>query len=102
AMNQASYDKLPADLKAVIDANSGIETAAAFGRVMDDGDTVGLKIAQDRGNSIVELDEAETQRWKDAAAPIVDSWIAEMSAKGLDAAALVSDAHAFIAKHSPA
>ena len=28
SMNKASYDKLPADLKKVIDANSGIETAA--------------------------------------------------------------------------
>jgi len=100
AMNQSSYDNLPDDLKAIIDANSGIETAAMFGRVMDEGDAVGLKIAQDAGNNIVDLDEAETQRWKDAAAPIVDAWIEEMNAKGLDANALVEDARALIAKHT--
>jgi hypothetical protein len=32
AMNKASYDKLPADLKKVIDANSGEVAAALFGR----------------------------------------------------------------------
>src|SRR5690606_13959427 len=83
AMNPASYDKLPDDLKKVIDANSGIETAAAFGKVMDMGDEIGLKIAQDRKNNIITLDEAETQRWKDAAASIEQDWIAEMSSKGL-------------------
>ena len=100
AMSQASYDKLPDDLKAVIDANSGIETAATFGRVMDEGDEVGLKIAQDLGNNIVTLDEAETQRWKDAAAPVIDAWIEEMNAKGIDANALIEDAKAMMAKHA--
>jgi TRAP-type transport system periplasmic protein len=100
AMNQASYDKLPDDLKKVIDDNSGLETAALFGRAMDDGDKVGLKIAQDRNNNIITLDEAETQRWKDAAAPLIDAWVAEMDGKGLDGKAMVEDAQALIAKHT--
>ena len=100
AMNQASYDKLPDDLKAVIDANSGIGTAAMLGRVMDEGDKVGLKIAQDLGNNIITLDEAETQRWKDAAEPLIDAWIEEMSAKGMDAEALVDEARTLIEKDS--
>jgi len=100
AMNQASYDKLPDDLKKVIDANSGIETAAMFGKVMDMGDQVGLKIAQDRKNNIITLDEAETQRWKDAASSIEEGWIAEMSGKGLDAKAMVEEAKALVAKNA--
>lgn len=100
AMNLASYDKLPDDLKKVIDANSGIETAAMFGKVMDMGDAAGLKIAQDRKNNIITLDEAETQRWKEAAASIEEGWIAEMSGKGLDAKAMVEEAKALVSKHS--
>ena len=100
AMNQASYDRLPDDLKAVIDRNSGIETAAMLGKVMDDGDAAGLEIAQDLGNDIVTLDEAETQRWKDAATPLIDAWIAEMNGRGMDADAMVEDARALIEKHS--
>ncbi|MBX3532035.1 MAG: TRAP transporter substrate-binding protein [Rhizobiaceae bacterium] len=99
-MSWAAYNALPDDLKKVIDANSGIETAAMFGKAMDDGDAVGVKIAQDRGNNIITLDEAETKRWKDAAAPLVEGWIAEMNGKGLDGKAMVDDARALIAKYS--
>ncbi|MGE0500610.1 MAG: TRAP transporter substrate-binding protein [Rhizobiaceae bacterium] len=100
AMNKASYENLPDDLKKVIDANSGIEAAAMMGRVMDEGDKVGLEIAQKLGNNIVTLDEAETQRWKDISAPLIDAWAAEMDAKGMDGKALVSEARALIEKHA--
>jgi TRAP-type C4-dicarboxylate transport system substrate-binding protein len=100
AMNKAKYDSLAPDLKKVIDANSGIETAAMMGRVMDEGDKVGLEIAQKLGNNIVTLDEAETQRWKDISAPLIDAWTAEMDGKGLDGKALVSEARALIEKHA--
>lgn len=100
AMNKDSYENLPDDLKAVIDANSGPEQAARMGAVMDAGDGVGLKIAQDHGNSIVVLDEAETARWKNVAQGIIEAWIAEMDGKGKDGAALVEEARALIAKYS--
>lgn len=100
AMNQAAYDKMPDDLKKIIDANSGIETAAMMGRVMDEGDQVGLAIAQKAGNNIITLDEAETQRWKDTAAPLVEAWEAEMAGKGIDGKALVAEARALIDKYS--
>lgn len=96
-MNQDAYNGLPDDLKAIIDANSGLETSREFGRVMDMGDEIGLKIAQDRGNNIVTLDEAETQRWKDAAQATVDKWLADMQAAGIDGAALLEAAKAAIA-----
>jgi TRAP-type C4-dicarboxylate transport system substrate-binding protein len=99
-MNQASYAKLPADLKKVIDANSGIETAALFGRAMDEGDRIGLEIAQKTSNKIVTLDNAETQRWKAAAEAVQADWIKEVQGKKLDGAKLVADARALIAKHS--
>jgi ribosomal protein L18 len=46
AMNKDTYDRLPDDLKKVIDDNSGIEAAAMFGRAMDDGDKAGKAIAE--------------------------------------------------------
>lgn len=99
AMNPASYEALPADLKKIIDDNSGLETAAMMGRVMDEGDKGGLAIAEKLGNNIITLDEAETQRWKDTAAPLIDAWAAEMTAKGMDGKALVEEASALIEKH---
>lgn len=99
-MNKDSYEGLPDDLKQVIDNNSGIEAAALFGAAMDAGDGVGLEKAQATDNEIITLDAEETERWKEAAGPTVDAWIAEMNEKGVDAAALVEDARALIEKHS--
>ncbi|MEQ8602153.1 MAG: TRAP transporter substrate-binding protein [Marivibrio sp.] len=96
-MNQDAYDALPDDLRAVIDAHSGVEAAAMFGAAMDAGDAVGLERAQAGGNTIRMLDPAP---WKEAAQPTIDGWIAEMNEAGHDGAALVEEARALIEKHS--
>jgi TRAP-type C4-dicarboxylate transport system substrate-binding protein len=100
SMNRAAYDKLPPDLKAVIDKNSGIETAAMFGRAMDEGDKVGRAIAEKAGNNIVALDAAETLRWRRTAAAVETEWIAEMQGKNIDGAKLVAEARALISKYA--
>lgn len=99
-MNKASYDKLPADLKKVIDANSGIETAALFGRAMDKGDAAGLAAAKAAGNNIITLDPEQTARWKRAAAGTRAIWFKEVAEKGLDGPKLAAEAEALIAKES--
>ena len=99
-MNKASYDKLPADLKKIIDANSGSDTAAMFGRAMDEGDKVGLGIAQKAGNRIIMLDAVETQTWRRTAAAVRGIWYKEVAAKGIDGPKLAAEAEALIAKHA--
>ena len=100
SMNRASYDRLPADLKKVIDDNSGIETAALFGRAMDEGDKVGRDLAVKAGNNIVALDIAETQRWRRTAATVEADWIEEVAKRNIDGKALAAEARALIAKYS--
>ena len=100
AMNKGAYDKLPADLKKVIDANSGIETAALFGRAMDEGDKVGLSLAQKAGNRIIMLDAVETQTWRRTAAAVRGIWYKEVAAKGVDGPKLAAEAEALIEKHA--
>ena len=75
-MNKDAYNKLPDDLKAVIDANSGIEVAAMLGRVMDDGDVPGKQIAMDLKNNIIMLDGEELARFQAVGKDITDKWIA--------------------------
>ncbi len=99
-MNKASYDKLPADLKKVIDANSGIEVAAAFGRAMDQGDERGRALVEKAGNKIIALDDAETARWKEIAAKVRSAWIDEVSAKGIDGKKLAAEAERLAAKYA--
>lgn len=99
-MNKAKYDSLPDDLKAVIDANSGRETAAWVGRVMDEGDIPGREAAEQQGNAIIVLDAQETDRWREMAQKVVQDWIAEMKGKGLDGAALYQEATSLVEKYS--
>jgi TRAP-type C4-dicarboxylate transport system substrate-binding protein len=95
-MNLDKYNGLADDLKAIIDQNSGVETARAFGAAMDAGDERGLKIAQDAGNNIITLDDAETQRWKDASQATIDKWYADATAAGFDGKALHEAAKALV------
>jgi TRAP-type C4-dicarboxylate transport system substrate-binding protein len=99
-MNKAKYDSLPADLKKVIDDNSGAATSRWVGKVMDEGDAPGLAAAQKRNNTIVTLDAAETKRWKEAAKPVIAAWIAEMKGKNIDGQALIDDVEKLIAKYA--
>ena len=99
AMNRGAYDKLPADLKKIIDANSGSQTAALFGRAMDQGDVTGRKLIEQAKNRIIVLDPAETQRFQRAAAGVRAVWFREVGAKGIDGQKLAAEAEALIAKH---
>lgn len=96
AMNKAKYEALPDDLKAVIDANSGFATSAMAGRAHDTGDVEGKALMVSDGNEIAVLSVEETARVEALGDAVIEDWIADMSAKGLDAEALVSDARAAV------
>jgi TRAP-type transport system periplasmic protein len=100
AMNKDSYEALPADLKKVIDDNSGAALAAKFGAAMDAGDVRGKELADKAGNTTYVLDEAETNRWKALGDKVTKNWVAEMDAKGLDGTTLYKDAISMIEKHT--
>ena len=96
-MNKAAYQNMPEDLRAILDRNSGVEMARLFGRAMDRADINGKRIAQEAGNDVVEISLADKAKWVTAVQPVIDGWIAEMDAKGLDGAGLVKAARAAIA-----
>ena len=102
AMNLDAYNALPDDLKAVIDANSGLEFSAFAGRTHQAFDAPVRQVAVERGNNIITLSPEQVDEWRAAAAPTVDTWIAEMEARGIDGAALVDEARALIAKNTDA
>ena len=96
AMNKDSYARLPDDLKAVIDANSGLMASAWAGRAHDEGDAVGRQVMVDAGNEIATLTEEVTAEIAALGAQVTEEWIAEMTAKGLAGAGLVADARAAV------
>ena len=99
-MNKNAYNKLPDDLKRVIDNNSGLTLSADFGRGMDAGDKSAIAIAQKLGNSIVQLDTAETERWRKASLAVESDWVNEVKAKGVDGANLVKQMHLLMDKYT--
>lgn len=102
AMNRDSYEGLPDDLKAVIDANSGAELSAMAGRQMQIDDAPGRAMAEELGNTITTLTPEQVEEWRMAAAGTIDAWIAEVNEGGLDGAALVEEARMLIEKHTAA
>jgi len=99
-MNKAKYDALPDDLRAILDAESGAKLSAFAAEVMLAADKPGRDIAVAAGNNIIQLDESETARWKEASKPVVARWVTEMDGLGIDGQALIDQASALIAENS--
>ena len=96
AMNQAKYESLPDDLKAVIDENAGQEFSVFAGSTQAAADGPSRQLAVDAGNNILRLTEEEAEVWREAAQPVYDAWIAEMEGKGIDGQALIDRARALM------
>lgn len=99
AMNKSAYNKLPTDLKKVIDDNSGQEFSVLLARTSDDGDILGRDLTAKLGNKITVLEPAEVQRWRRTAGAVESDWVKEMQSKGIDGAKLLSEAKALVAQY---
>lgn len=82
-MNKHKYESLPEDIRKIIDKNSGEKLSALSGRVYDQEDIKGRKLAEENGGITYQLPPKEVERWKRVAMPIGDEWIEDMRAKGL-------------------
>ena len=99
AMNPAKYDSLPADLKKVIDNNSGAELVKQTGKTWDESAGPGRKAAEDRKNTFYMIPASELANWRTASASLYDEWVAEAAAKGNDGKALLAKAQGLIKKY---
>ena len=99
-MNKDVYEALPADLQAVIDSLSGAEFSANAGRIMQEADVGARAIAEDRGNTIVQIEGDDLALWEAASQPVIVRWLEEMAEQGIDGADLLTRARALIAENS--
>ena len=102
AMNKAKYDGLPADLKAVIDKNSGMAFAELAGNMWDTEAVKVSEMVKKRGNTITAISAEEKARWVKATEPVHAAWIEQVKGKGLDGAKLIAAAKALVAKYDKA
>ena len=100
-MNKAKYESLPADLKAVIDKNSGREFSAFLGKTQAGQDTPSKQVFLDAKNQkITVIPKAELEQWKKATDSLDDAWVKEMTAKGMDGKAMLDGASALIKQYT--
>ena len=90
AMNNDAYNGLPDDLKAVVDANSGLDFSIFAGGTQSDADAPAREIAVEAGNTIITV--TDTSEWQTLVNPIYDTWVADMQSKGIDGQALITQA----------
>jgi TRAP-type C4-dicarboxylate transport system substrate-binding protein len=102
AMNKQRYESLPGDLKAVIDANSGVGPAAEAGAIWDDQASVVTDLVQKRRNTIAQLPEDQVKTWQKLVEPIHSSWVKQITDSGRNGAKLLDSARELVAKHQAA
>ena len=100
AMNPAKYDSLPADLKKVIDANTGRETSAVAGKFFADKISAYAPLGNAGGGRNVRLSKEEYARWVKATESVEVDWVKEVSAKGADGKKMLDDAKALVNKYA--
>ncbi len=87
-MNQAKWESLPADIQAIFREVSNADWHAEVGKVWADADAHGIEVAVNSGNTHIQLTEEEWGAFDARTASVVDRWIADMDAKGIDGRAL--------------
>ncbi len=100
SMNQERWNGLPEDIQKAFRDASGPEWIVKVGEIWAASDDFGIGLATKAGNTHITLTEEETEAFRQALAPVADRWVEEVSAKGIDGAALVEKARAAVASHS--
>jgi TRAP-type C4-dicarboxylate transport system substrate-binding protein len=98
-MSQRSYDKLPPDLRKVIDENSGLEYTQYIGKVWDGLTEGARKQTRDHGNNVYTISDQERARWVAAVQPVYRIWIEEMNKRGLPGQKMFDDLLVTTAKY---
>jgi TRAP-type C4-dicarboxylate transport system substrate-binding protein len=102
AVNKAAYERLPRDLKTVLDNNSGQVAAAMAGAMWDAQAAAVADMVVQRGDPIVMLLPEAVAHWRKATQPVVEAWLKEMKEQKLDGGKLIAGAHALLAKYADA
>lgn len=83
-MNLDKWNSLPEDVQAVFDEVSQ-EWISKHGEAWDEADKEGREFTLEQGNEIIQLSEEESDRWVEAAQPVINGYIKAKKEKGLPA-----------------
>jgi TRAP-type C4-dicarboxylate transport system substrate-binding protein len=97
-MNQDKWNRLPRQDQAIIEKHGFEYAARSNGKSWDTADKVGRDALQKAGGAIVTASPAMVAEAKKRSAPIIDEWIKQASAKGINAKAVLDEFHAELKK----
>jgi TRAP-type C4-dicarboxylate transport system substrate-binding protein len=90
-MNEDKWNKLPKQDQEIIEKLSGEYLARLAGRSWDDADQRGLDALKKSGVKIVNANSELVAEVKKRSAPIIEEWVQQASAKGVNAAAILAE-----------
>jgi TRAP-type C4-dicarboxylate transport system substrate-binding protein len=90
-MNEDKWNKLPKQDQEIIEKLSGEHIARLAGASWDEADRKGLEQLKKSGVKIVNANSELVAEVRKRSAPIIDEWIQQASAKGVDAAKILAE-----------
>lgn len=100
AMNKKKYESLPQAVQKAIDESSGAVGADLVGKAWNAADKAGFELGKKQGTEVITLTADETTRWEKQCAPITESWISRMEAKGFPGRRFVESAKKHIERYN--
>jgi TRAP-type transport system periplasmic protein len=100
AMNRAAYERLPRDLKAVIDNNAGQIAAGMAGAMWDIEAKAAADMVRQRGDIVTVLTADEVAHWRKATEPVIAAWQKQMKERKIDGGTLIAAVNALLAKYA--
>jgi TRAP-type C4-dicarboxylate transport system substrate-binding protein len=97
-MNEDKWAKLSKEDQAIITRHAGEAAARSNGQSWDRADKVGREALQKAGGAIVTASPAMAAEARKRSAPIIDEWLKQASAKGINAKAVLDEFHAELKK----
>lgn len=81
AMNRRTYDRLPQDLKTLVDVMSG-EVQERYALMWNEIDLEGKAYGNTKNVKYIELSDEEGARWQKAVEPVLEDYVKSMVGKG--------------------
>jgi TRAP-type C4-dicarboxylate transport system substrate-binding protein len=100
SMNLDKWNSLPEDIQKIFMDASNEAWWKEVGAIWAAADEFGIGLATKAGNKHITLSQEETDAFKAKLEPVVQRWIDEVSASGIDGQGLVDKARELIAKTS--
>jgi TRAP-type transport system periplasmic protein len=87
-MNKKKWDSLTQEQQKTI-REINAEFVLKHGQAWDESDEEGLEFFKEKGGEVITQSDAETKKWAEEAASVIDEYIQSVSEKGIDGKAIV-------------